>query len=299
MLSKTSIKDYILGIQNLLNIAFVFNNDDTYAIVDREAALLGPSTDIDKFMSGSWELGEKKDISLKFTQIHDDNDALFSDSYVDLSDRLADFGVDIIMESVLPYIEGAKIGELRRVLPTQRIYEWTMTTTTNKYGIEIPAFAWTFISSNYQPGWVNYAAEKEVEEITTCFSTLCGDDSSENPKTEQSGQSELRKSTEAPFTPRLLFYTGNLTCNNQTEKYSLKFTGANNMIDSRWKNFAPWWAKRQAVTGYAKFTDSFFKNFDINQKVSNREGEVMPLQTTTRITNSGLGETKIEGFKVE
>ena len=297
LLPKTSLKEFLVGFQNLINYAFIFNSNNTVSLIDREARIIeAPQQDLDPYFTGKWELGEKKDVSLKFIQVHDDNDAFFGDFYVDLSDRAADFGADVADMYALKAATGSKLGELRRVLSEQRIYEWSSTVmlVDESINLEKQVRAWTFISIDYQPGFYNYSPEKEVVEIKTCFSTLAN---TLLPFTQQPGQTNLRKASEAPFTPRLLFYTGGNNAKNYTANYSLKFTGENNLIETRWKRTAEWLSKLQPAKAVFRFPANILQNFNINEKKSTRHGAFIIDRMVTQFTHAGIGATTVEVFK--
>lgn len=296
LLPEISLKEFLLGIQNLLNVAVVFNNDNTVSIIDRELRIKETSIDYSKYFIGEWLPGEKKNVSLKFVMEHDSNDGQFSDYYQDLSDRQDDFEADVADLTTLKSIDGATLGELRRVTASQMIYEWSLwvETDSNVVETESSVLGWKFISIDFQPGFVNYEEENEVEEITTCFSTCSN---SGTPYIEQAGQSILRKKTEAPFTPRVLFYEGNGVGKNNSSTYSLKFTGDNNLIDKRWKYTANWYATREAVEGYFNFPRNILQNLDMNKKIGTLPGDVVPSRSITKLYHYGIGLTKIEGWK--
>ena len=297
LLPKTSLKEFMVGFQNLINYVFIFNPNNTVSLIDREARIVeAPQQDLDPYFTGQWELGEKKDVLLKFVQIHDDNDSFFGDFYVDLSDRAADFGADLADMYALKAATGSKLGELRRVLSEERIYEWTNTVmiVDESIGLEKSVFGWTFISIDYQPGFYNYSPEKEVMEIKTCFSTLAN---TLLPFTQQAGKTNLRKASEAPFTPRLLFYTGGNNAKNYTANYSLKFTGENNLIETRWKRTAEWLATLQPAKAVFRFPANILQSFNINEKKSTRHGAFIIDRMVTQFTHAGIGATTVEAFK--
>jgi len=82
LLPKISLKDFLLSIQNLLNVCFQFHRDGKVDIVDREAIIDSVPIDIDKYLVNGWTMGEKKYVTLKFLFGHDENDILFSKKLV-------------------------------------------------------------------------------------------------------------------------------------------------------------------------------------------------------------------------
>ena len=293
LLPPVSLKQFLVGIQNLLNIAFLFSDDNSVQIVDRESIVSGSARDIDQYFTESWILGEKKDVVLEFKMVHDDNDEMFSEGYQDLTDRADDFGDDVATTTDLEAISNPTVGELRRVLSENRIYEYTVETVTDIFIMQTERVSWKPVSIDFQPVKYNEEAgiSKDVETIETAFSTVAN---RANGYVRQVGRLNLRKNSEAQFSPRLIFDSGK----NNSANYYLGFNGTNNLLEKRWPLFARFWANRQPVEGYFMFPASIISTFNINEKHSTRHGEFLIEKMTTRVTHRGIGETKIEGYKV-
>lgn len=297
LLPPIPLRDFILGIQNLINIAIVFNDNGTADIIDREAVVEKAPVDIDKYFTGIWELGEKKNVELHFTMQHDNNDAYFGSYYHDLTDREADFGDDLATFAELEAIQNPVQGELRRVLSENRIYEYkTETVVGSQTQKQYDVTRWVFASIDFQTYKYNReeGVDKEVEEINTTFSTLADKN---NSHVLQLGRCNLRRNQEATFTPRVFFNIEGYGKNN-TSNYYLNWRGEKNLIDTRWKKWAKFWANRESATGYFRLPAYMLQNFNMNVPYKTRQGTFLIDRMVTRITHAGIGETKMEVFKL-
>ena len=296
LLPPVSIKNFILGIQNLINICIVFHDNGTASIIDREAVTEKAPVSIDNFFTGKWELGEKKNVVLEFAMQHDTNDALFGSYYTDLTEREKDFGTDVADMAALYAIANPVIGELRRVISKNQIYEYRTGTTLDENDIEIDIVGWFLSSIDFQNFKYNYQAgvDKDVEKIETTFSTFSNKGTG---LAYQLGRCNLRKNEEAMFTPRVFFDINGVAKNNSTNYY-LNWRGTNNLIEKRWKKWAKFWANREAATGYFRLPAYMLQNFNMNLPYSTRQGTFIIDKMVTRITHAGIGETKAEVFKI-
>ena len=307
MLPPVTIKEFILGVQNFINLAIVLSEDMRYDIVDREEVLIGNAVDIDKYFTGEWILPEKKDSVIEFKMNYDNNDELFSSFYKDLSTRDSDFGTDVASISALEAIASPSVGELRRVTAENKIFEYQIETVTDIYGVQHEQAAWKFISIDFQNGKYNKetSIDKPVETIETSFSTCAKQTVAE---VMQVGAFNLRKNSESSFSPRIMFESSN-TCQNNTFNYFLGYTGPKNLIDTRWKHTARFLSRRQPVEGYFSFPigvlTSIIKDVQTSAirglnhtKYATRHGEFVIDKITTRFTHAGIGMSKVEGYKV-
>lgn len=296
LLPPVSIKNFILGIQNLINICVVFHDNGTASIIDREAVPEKEPVSIDEFFTGKWEMGDKKNVVLEFAMQHDTNDALFGSYYQDLTDREKDFGEDVESMAQLYAITNPVIGELRRVTRKNQIYEYRTGTTLDANNIEVDIVGWFFISIDFQNFKYNYeeGIDKDVEKIETTFSTFSNKGTG---LAYQLGRCNLRKNEEAMFTPRVFFDVAGVAKNNSTNYY-LNWRGTNNLIETRWAKWAKFWANREAATGYFRLPAYILQNFDLNRPYSTRQGTFIIDRMVTRITHAGIQETKMEVFKL-
>jgi hypothetical protein len=294
LLPRISLKEFLVSIQNLLNIAFVFYSNKKYKIVDREYVLFGHAIDDDVYFTETWKLKGKKSSIIKFITEHDSNDFYFSSFYQDLSERESDFGADVANWEALLAITTPTLGELRRVIANHSIYEYNTGTVTTQNGDEIQVVQWFFISLDFQPLKYNQVdGATETLEVKTTASTVAYSNSG---NVKQIGRCNLRKDTEAGFSLRLVFDESNVGKNN-TSNYMLNWRYDNNLLETRWKNTAKWLANREAVEGYFRFPINVYANYDINTKHRTRAGEFIIDRMVTKFSHAGIGETKIEGWK--
>jgi hypothetical protein len=307
LLPKVQLKDFILSIQNLLNVCFLFRSDGRVDIIDREEILKGPAIDINKYMIGNWEKGEKKDVTLKFKFSHDDADLIFKDRWEDIDDRRDDEKEPVDTWDDLDLIEDPEIGEVR-YLQTLNIYvEYAWTQKVNidqKTGKEIneDILGWKFLAAGFQNGFFNRGRDQE-ETIETKFSTLYSSSpgSIYPPAVQQPGNMKSMKFAYKSFSPRLIFYNGNNQCEFTTENISIDWerpeTG---LLATRWPVWNRFWSTRLPVSRQADLPlnviDYIRRN--ITSKFRSREGEFIIQEMETEFGLNKIGDTKLKGYKV-
>lgn len=306
LLPKITLKELLVSTQNLLNIAFVFSKSK-YRIVDREAILINPSVSIDQYMTGVWSMKGKTETILKFTMLMDEGDLEVSGYYQDLTERAADFIADVATFNELAAVYDPPIGSLCRVIKNKKIYEYGAGTAVDDNGTEYTTVGWKFASIDYQPFLYNNIADAETNlEIKTTASTVTHGELAGVVK--QAGRSNIRKGTEAGFSLRLVFDNNNLGL-NFTSNYYLNWKYNNNLLQKRWAQTARWLASREPVEASFEFPVNIYSSMveqlaesdmkDLNStKYSTRHGEFVIDKMTTRFTHSGIGPSKITGWKV-
>lgn len=296
-----SIGDFLLGLQNFINIFFDFKQNNKVDIRCREAIITGSSFDLNKFSLGKWEPGEKKNLTLKFISEHDSNDVVFSE-YNDLSDRRNSMKPAVDTWDDLLLIASPQFGDIRFVKDRKIYAEYKWLTIEysdkSKNAQYIDAQGWEQISIGFQDGFYQYGNDK-TEEIKTPFSTLAGNASL--PVCNQTGNMNVWKNTVVDFSSRLLFYRGNNFGGNTTDTLSLDWDSSTGLIEKRWKNWARFWANRLPVTGSFSVPVNLLKYIidNINQKYRTREGEFLIEEMSCEITIDSIGDLEIKGFKVE
>lgn len=300
LLPKIKLKDFILDIQNFLNFAFHFKDDNTLDIVDREKVIDQDPVDIDKYHVGQFHTGDQSDVTLKFVSAYDKDDAMFGDDFHDLSHRRNDYGEMVETFEDLQAIEDPQIGEIRLVRRENRVYEykWQIISTEDllRYEEQIDALGWEFIANGPQP--FHFGDSPEIEEIKTGLSTpsrRSGDIGfSWSHVVMQKGNIELSKTTWNDFTFRLM-------CDTDIFKSeSLNWEGEAGLYKRRWKKFAPFWRNRLPISGEFRFPVSvlsFVKN-NITSKFKTREGTFIIKDIEVEISLYHIGVTNIEGFKL-
>lgn len=297
LLPKINLRNLLLSTQNTLNCFFVFNADKTVQLLSREAIITGGADDLNEYLVGEWQLGKKRNTTIKFVMEHDTNDFYFSTYYQDLSERESDFGEDVTTYDDLKLIAEPFMGELRRVTSEQKIYEYNFLTSDDGQ-TETDVVGWQFISIDYQHYKYNSSLESDDEitdelEIKTQASTLVFSDIA---TAKQKGACNLRKDTEAYCTLRFLFDVDGIGKNN-TLNYQLNWRYQNNLIERRWKRTVQWLAHLQPVTAYFDLPGNMLHSFNIHRKKATRHGQFVIERMVTQCSHNGIGLTKIEGYK--
>lgn len=301
LLPKTKLKDFLLGIQNLLNVCFHFLPTGKVNIIDREEILTNPAIDINKYMVGDWEISEKKDVTLKFKFTHDDNDVFFAESWEDVDDRREDEKEPVETWDELMQIVDPQIGEMRYIksVNVYAQYTWLQQKEYDpSKGSEImtDAIGWEWIASGFQNGFFNTKKE-QVEEIETVFSTISGD---QTVMTYQKGNIQSMKMAYESFSPRLLFYKGNNTGGYKTDTLALDWEQQEiGLLAKRWPKWARFWSQRKPVSREADLPlnvlDYITRNITNKFRTDNGEFIIETLQTEFRLNS--FGPTEIAGYK--
>jgi hypothetical protein len=300
LLPRCSYKDFLLGLQNTLNIIFRFRNDGKVDIIDRNEILSGAAIDIGRYQVGNWLIGEQKDVSLKFVPEYDDNDARYNSGFTDLSDRAADYGAPVADYDALLAIASPVIGELRRVIDTGKIYEykWKVVRQEDQFlnEIQLDALGWQFVSNGPQP--YIYGTASEEEEIKSVISALQHDKFAGFffPAVNQRGNLSSMKNVYEDFSLRLLA-TDPLLLGSQAGLY---WDDANGLFATRWSKWSRFWATRLPVEASFQFPLNVLLhvNGNIFSKFSTTEGEFIIEEISTVFGMNHIGETTIKGYKV-
>ncbi len=302
LLPSIQLKDFIMGISNLLNVAFHFRGDGKVDIIDREAIVTGDTIDISDYMLGTWILDEKLDVTLKFLFSHDSNDTLFNEYWEDIDDRREDDEADAVEDlEALFNVSDPEVGEIRYVTSTNSYYEYCVVSTdeadSKSEVFDTEVLGWNLLSSGFQNGYYN-AYQDDEEEIETCFSSLQG---GETPQTQQAGNVDFMQFAYESFTPRLLFYLGNNQCRSYTDNIALDWEKeTTGLLTSRWLKWNSVWATRQPVERQAQLPLNVLKNviLNITSKMKSKEGEFIINEIETEFKLHSIGETKITGYKI-
>lgn len=304
LVPRVNIGDLILGIQNMLNIVFVFGVDNRVAIIDREACLTGSVIDISGYFGGEWIIGERKDVSLKFVSEFDKNDSIFADNFHDLSERRADFKDDVLGIDDLEDIASPEYGEIRHVLWGDDWYEYKWDVDSNyaeeNLFAEFDKVGWAYASCGPQPMF--YGTGDEIEEIKTCISTLYRRNDLIYLTAMQNGSIKQMRNTWNNFSPRLLFHLDYNTVDvvNSEELTSLRWDGTDGLLEKRWKNWAAFWANRLSVEGdfNLPLNVMLYVINNITSKFKTAEGEFIIEEMEVEFGLHVIGKTHIKGYKV-
>ena len=302
LLPKIKLKDFILSIQNALNVCFHFRQDMKVDVIDREKILTEQPIDIAEYMVNEWEIDEKKDVTLKFTFSHDDDDTYFKERWEDVDDRRDDEKEPVDDWTDLENITSPEIGEVR-YLKTHNMYvEYALIQeplpdqqTGGQFTQD--TLGWKHLAIGFQNGYVNYGKENQ-ENIETKFSTLYGD---QTVFTNQRGNINSMKFAYQNFSPRLLFYLGNNKAKFETDTMSFDWekqeTGLLKTRFAKWNKF---WSTRQPVKGKAtlplNIIDYSLRN--ITKKFRSNQGEFIIESMETEFSINDIGKTTFNGFKI-
>lgn len=301
LLPKITLKDFILSIQNLLNVCFQFHSDGKVDIIDRETIITSTPIDIGKYLVGSWDMGEKKNVTLKFLFSHDNDDIMFAERWTDIDDLRNNEGDPVATWEALETISNPVFGEIRYItnFNTYARYQWTQVPQIDpKTGDEVTAdvIGWEHISNGFQNGLFNRKKD-QVEEIKTDFSTLAA---GQGTMVLQKGNMETTKLAHQNFSPRLAFYLGNNIAKHETSNITLdwekKDTGLLAKLWPKWNRF---WSQRQAVSILAEFPLNMidYVSRNITKRFLSNEGSFIIETMETEFNLNSIGKTKITGYK--
>ncbi len=301
LLPKIYLKDFFISIQNLLNVCFHFHPDGKVDIVDREKIITDPAIDISDYIAGTWNMGEKKDVTLKFLFNHDSNDVLFAEKWTDIDDQRIYEGDPIPFWSDLELIKDPFIDEIRFIADSNIYvrYQWIEIPQIDpKTGDEVmtDGLGWKILSAGFQNGFFN-RNKIETEEIKTEFSSLIG---GQTTMTMHKGNMETVRMAYENFSPRLLFYLGNNVAKNETENIALDWEKKDKgLLATRWPKWNRFWSQRQpvsiAVSLPLNMIDYVARN--ITSKFRSREGNFIIETMETEFYTDSIGDTKITGYK--
>jgi len=310
-LPKMKMGDLLLSTQNMLNCCLHFLPNKTVNIYSREDILSDPAIDLDAYFLGDWQIGDKKNVALKFVWKHDDQDQVFGERFTDLSDRISDIKAPVDNWEALKVLTGSVEGEIRFLLQDNVYaeYKW-ITQSSYDYSTNreqtLDVLGWEEVSIGLQNGWHAYGRE-EVEEIKTAWSTLSGKYydvvvARRGLFAKQQGNMNSWLAKHQAFSPRLLLYNGNNTGSNENSNLALDWSKADKgILPKYWKLWNPFWANRLPVTGDFDLPVNILRHliYNICSKCRTREGEFLIEEMSCDIFIDRIGTTEIKGFKVE
>lgn len=301
LLPKISLKDFFISIQNLLNVCFHFHSDGKVDIVDREKIITDPTIDISDYLVGTWDMDEKKDVTLKFLFNHDKDDIMFCEKWTDIDDLRIFEGDPVPIWADIDLIQNPLVDEIRFVTDANIYvrYQWTQIPAIDpKTGIEImvDGLGWTTLSAGFQNGFFN-RKKIETEEIKTEFSSLMG---GEGILSRHKGNMETNRIAYENFTPRLLFYLGNNVAKNETANIALDWEKKDiGLLATRWPKWNRFWAQRQPATINAAFSINMidYVSRNITNRFRSREGAFIIETMEAEFNLDSIGDTKLSGYR--
>ena len=297
------VGDLILSTQNLANVCFHFLPDHTVNILSREKLLNGQAIDLDLYFLNVWEIGEQKNVALKFVRDHDSNDLVFAERFNDLSDRKADIKPPVSDWTGLWAIDSPSEGEIRLMKSSNTFYEYKWITQEKVNGATMASdttdvLGWEEISIGLQNGWHEYGRE-EVEEIKSSWSSCYGND--QLTLVNQQGNMNTWKAKAQAFSPRLLINYGNNAGGTQNANFSFEYEKENTgILPVYWKNWNRFWSNRLSVSGDFDLPVNVLRHviYNICSKYRTREGEFLIEEMSCELFVDRIGTTQIKGFKV-
>lgn len=318
LIPSIQIKDFLLSIQNLLNVFFHFRpGRKIIDIHDREAIFEETAINVEEYLTGFWLMGEEQNLTLKFTFEHDSNDLMFSEYWTDIDKYRTTEKEPVLTYESLNYVSAPEIDEIRYVVENKAYYQYklwireglnpeTGENEQKKY------LGWQIISDGWQNGFINRGRDEE-EEIATKFSTLKNPAGASYAQAMQKGNIRSDVFTFEKFTPRLLFYDGAGNATYEGADISLDWgiplgnlpgidheTERKWLLNSRWDKWSRFWSRRQPVEAEAHFPLSMLAHVveNIYRKFRTREGEFMIEELETEFGLHEISTTKIKGYKM-
>lgn len=303
-----NIGEFLLGLQNMLNIIFFFKDDRRVAIVDRLGILSMTPFDLSSYLTENWIIGDRKNTTLKFIVEYDKNDAIISDSFHDLTDRRNDFGDPVRyledLEDLTP-----EFGEIRHVIETDEWYEYKWDVSVNNDGESTPAefdrIGWVRASTGPQP--VLYGTGDEIEEIKTNVYTPYTHWNELTLAKLQNGIILPTRHLWNSFSPCVFFYLGQNSISNKNvsvtkslqwvDRQALNEIG---LFQNRWKSWASFWSNRLPVEADFNLPLNvlYYVINNITNKFKTQEGEFIIEEMEVEFGLHVIGKTHIKGYKV-
>jgi hypothetical protein len=296
MVPRISMKDFLLSLQNYLNIVFVFRDNMKVDIIDREAIITSEAVDIDRYFLNEWVMGERKDLSLKFTSEYDENDSLFADEFHDLSDRRDDFIDPVETKAELDALTGMEVGNLCLVTSTNQVWEyrWKVVVENTDWiynETEHDAVGWELVSKGEQPYFAGTGDEDE--EIKTGACTFQRNDAGVY-EVKQKGNIGRMRSLWRDYGLRIV---------NVTEMFhpgGLYFNGDSGLAAARWGKWSQFWRNRLEIEGEFDIPLNmlYYMINNITAKYKTAHGEFIISEMDVEFGMNMIGRTRIKGYKV-
>lgn len=301
LLPKIKLKDFLLGIQNLLNVVFVFKPNRKIDIIDRESIFTGDAIDIDAYMLDEWDKGEKKDVTLKFSFTRDDDDTFFQERWTDIDDRRKDEKDPVDTWDSLNDITEPEIGEVRYIRDVNLYveYAWIQDKIYNPITGDEDTFdtmGWRHLALGFQNGYFSKGKE-EQEEISTAFGVVAGD---QTVSSYQKGNTKSTKFSYEAFSPRLLFYLGNNFAKYETANLSLDWEKeTKGLLAKRWPKWNRFWSQCSPISNQADLPLNMidYMKRNITSRFRSREGEFIVEKMETEFGIDWIGNTTLSCYK--
>lgn len=296
-----TVKDYILGIQNLLNVIFDFSPyKNEVRIRDREALFVATAQDINDKLAEQPNLDPLDGRKIIIEYAKDGNDGIWNDYYDDISDEKWNrYLGEVASKSVLDAKTGMKVGDFYYVLDENQYREYRMEEIETAPGTFEEEMEW-YPLSIYGHAYTLGSGGEEIK-IESKFGVISG---WPNPKGYMllPGNSDLFTDDVKPFVPRVMFYQGLVSGVPRGDAMGglvdNRWEGDNGLIAKRWENTLN--AIKGGVPGvaYFNFDEVDVQTLDLNQKFRIEEGEFIIEKCTTTFFANHVGTTEADIMKL-
>jgi hypothetical protein len=298
-LPKMGLGDFLLSLQNKLNIIFDFDGLDEVRIIDRESVLKAEAFDLDAYAVGEWKPGTRKDVCIKLASDHDSADAAFSDAWQDLSDIREYIKGSVVQRSDLDTLT-PELDEIRLVTGESRYYQYHWYTPESEDGEQEDVLGWEKLSIRFQPYFFN-DGDRDQESIESKFGNLRQSEHG-YPIVQQQGNSSAFRTQFTTFAPRLGFYLGDDGASFETSNLSLDYDGDTGLVAKRWRFTLPFLANALPAKRTFKLPASIYYYVRRNKNVlpfRTREGSFIIDSMTATCEKSLFIEVEMNVLKRE
>ncbi len=298
-----SVKDYLLGVQNLLNVMLDFSDKDaTVKIIDREGIFSQPAESLQEKLVAPPELEPEsaKRVVLKFGI--DPNDVLWKDNYKELTaEQWKRYKGDQLNYAALAAVPTKKLGDIYYCTEEYqyREYQTYEVEVDNAGTMELhEQIDWVPLSMYGQPYTAGNADDSETI-IESRFGVVSG---KAGTKMLLTGNCEKYQDEVEPFVPRIMFYHGLVNGIPNGEQFAgnieARWRGDKGLYEKRWKHTVQ--ALKDGIPGvaYFDFDEVDFERLNLNKKFSVEEGEFLIEKSTTTFHLDRVGITEAQIVKL-
>lgn len=299
-----TVKDYLLGIQNMLNVIFDFSAiTNEVRIRDREAIFSGAARDLNDKLAEMPELEPDEERKLIIDFAKDDNDEIWRDFYTDIDDRKwEDYKGEAATTSGLANLTDMEIGDFYFVLDENQYREYRTEEIDIGPDEKEEVTDWYPLSIYGHPQTVGRGSE-EIK-IESKFGVVSGWPN-ESGNMKLPGNSDWFADNVYKFVPRVMFYQG--LVNGEPRGDALGglldmqwklLTSTNDLYSVRWQNTAE--AIQRGVPGMARFNfdEADFQALDLNEKHRIDQGEFIIEKCNTTFFANHMGVTEAQILKL-
>lgn len=295
-----TVKDYILGIQNLLNVIFDFSPyKNEVRIRDREALFIATAQDINDKLAEQPNLDplDSRKVSIEYAK--DGDDGIWNEYYDDISEEKWNrYLGEVASKSVLDAKTGMDVGDFYYVLDENQYREYRMEEIETAPDTFEEELEWYPLSIYGHPFILGSGEEVKIE---SKFGVLSGWPDSKG-RLILTGNSDLFDDDVKPFTPRIMFYQGLVGGVPKGDAMGglvdNRWEGDNGLYKKRWENTLTAIQKGVPGVAYFNFDEVDVQTLDLNQKYRIEEGEFIIEKCTTTFFANHVGTTEADIMKI-